>query len=340
MNASVSPPAQPARGRRSLLVWGVSLSAVLLLALGLIVWRYRSRSNPGCIEYPMLRANDIPTAVAAAPDGAVWFTIEFSDAIGLWRHGKIERLAKGTQNLEPIGLAAAADGSAWYTDATVRAIAHMSQSGAIATFPLSTPIAKLGRLAVAPDGAVWFTESTASSITRLKDGVFTRYIVEPVRGGPYGVAVGADGTVWATLQSANTLVRITPEGTMTELEVPTHASVPTDIAVAPDGTVWFLEFRANKIGRYAHGQFTEFPVPGDEKAGLTGLAVAPDGAVWFGMLRAHSLGRQQHGAVKTLRLPRADARPYSVAVDAAGNVWYTDISGWLGMLPADRARSH
>src|SRR4029434_3734175 len=90
MTASGSPPAQPARGRRALLVWGVSLSAVLLLALGLIVWRYRSRSTPGCIEYPMLRANDIPTAVAAAPDGAVWFTIEFSDAIGLWRPGKIE----------------------------------------------------------------------------------------------------------------------------------------------------------------------------------------------------------------------------------------------------------
>jgi virginiamycin B lyase len=340
MNASVSPPAPPARSGRSLLVWGVSLSAVLLLALGLIVWRYRLRPDPGCLEYPMLRASDIPTAVAAAPDGAVWFTIELSDAIGLWRHDKIERLAKGTQNLEPIGLAVAADGSAWYTDATARAIARISQSGDISTFPLSTPIAKLGRLAVAPDGAVWFAEATASSITRLKDGLFTRYTIEPVRGGPYGVAVGADGTVWATLQSANMLVRITPDGTMTVLDVPTHASVPTDIAVAPDDTVWFLEFRANKIGRYAHGQFTEFPVPGDEKAGLTGLAVAPDGAVWFGMLRAHSLGRLRHGVVKTVRLPRADARPYSVAVDAAGNVWYTDISGWLGVLPADRARSH
>src|SRR4029434_11254191 len=130
MTASVSPPAPPARGRRSLLVWGISLSAVLLLAFGLIVWRYRLRPDPGYIEYPMLRANDIPTAVAAAPDGAVWFTIELSDAIGLWRHGKIERLAKGTQNLEPIGLAAAADGSAWYTDATVRGLVPNSHAGA------------------------------------------------------------------------------------------------------------------------------------------------------------------------------------------------------------------
>ena len=159
-----------------------------------------------------------------------------------------ERLTKGTQNLEPIGLAVAADGSAWYTDAAARAIAHISRSGDISTFLLSTPIAKLGRLAVAPDGAVWFAESTAYSITRLQDSVFTRYTLESVRGGPYGVAVAADGTVWATLQSANTLVRITPDGTMTELDVPTHASAPTDIAAAASDTVWFLEFRANKIG--------------------------------------------------------------------------------------------
>ena len=338
MKASVSPPEPPAHRGWALLVWGVSLAPVLLLAFGLIVWRCRGRSDPGYIEYPMLRASDIPTAVAAAPDGVVWFTIDMSDAIGLWRHGKIERLAKGTQNLEPIGLAVAANGSAWYTDATARAIARIAPSGAITTFPLSTPIAKLSRLAVAPDGAVWFAEATAYSITRLQDGVFRRYPIESIRGGPYGVAVGADGTVWATLQSANTLVRITPDGTMTEFDVPTHASAPTDIAVAASDTVWFLEFRANKIGRYAHGHFTEFPVPGDEKAGLTGLAVAPDGAVWFGMLRTHSLGCLQHGVVKTLRLPRADARPYSVAIDAAGNVWYTDISGWLGVLPADRAK--
>ena len=47
----------------------------------------------------MLVKTDIPTAVAAAPDGGVWFTIEFSDAIAVFRNGKIERFPKGTQNL-------------------------------------------------------------------------------------------------------------------------------------------------------------------------------------------------------------------------------------------------
>src|SRR5262249_61962421 len=112
MNASVSPPAPPARGGRALLVWGVSLSAVLLLTLGLIVWRDRLRPDPGYIEYPMLRASDIPTAVAAAPDGAVWFTVGWSHRIGLRRRGQIERRGQGTQNLEPTGLAVAPDGPA------------------------------------------------------------------------------------------------------------------------------------------------------------------------------------------------------------------------------------
>ena len=60
MNASVSPAAPRARGGRSLLVWGVSLSAVLL-AVGLIAWRYMLRPDPSCIEYPMLRTSDMPT---------------------------------------------------------------------------------------------------------------------------------------------------------------------------------------------------------------------------------------------------------------------------------------
>jgi virginiamycin B lyase len=50
------------------------------------------------------------------------------------------------------------------------------------------------------------------------------------------------------------------------------------------------------------------------------------------MLRTGSLGRLHNGKVRTVKLPRENARPYSVTVDAAGNVWYADISGYVGML--------
>ena len=56
------------------------------------------------------------------------------------------------------------------------------------------------------------------------------------------------------------------------------------------------------------------------------------------MLRAGSLGRLRNGQLDVFDLPRDDARPYSVTVDRDGNVWYADIRGYVGMLPARYAR--
>ena len=319
-------------------VWLVPATIVLVAALGALVWRFSLRSDPGFIEYRVLVKTDIPTAVAAAPDGAVWFTIEFSDAIAVFRNGKIERFPKGTQNLEPLGLAVDAAGGAWYTDTPKRAISRISPDGSIRSFPLSTPIVNLGRLAVAPDGAVWFADVTTASVTQLQHGVFIRHDVGSLGATPYGIAVDTSGTVWATLQGEDKLARISSDGQVTELDVPTHSSGLGDLAVDQSGVVWFLELRANKVGRYAEGRFTEFIIP-TPSAGPTALAAAPDGSVWFTELSAGRLGRLREGRVTEFRLPRADSRPFGVAVDTANNVWYTDLSGWLGMLPAVAAQA-
>jgi virginiamycin B lyase len=86
-----------------------------------------------------------------------------------------------------------------------------------------------------------------------------------------------------------------------------------------------------------NGKITEFDAP-LEGAGLSGLTLAPDGSVWFGMLRAHALGRLRDAKAKVFRLPRTDARPFGVAADARGNIWYTDIAGYVGMIPASESR--
>jgi virginiamycin B lyase len=315
------------------------LAAFAIVAgLGTLVWRFGHGPDRGFIEYHMQVSTDIPTALAVAPDGSVWFTIEFSDAIAVFRNGRIERLRKGSQNLEPLGLAVDAAGGAWYTDASRRAISRISPDGSIQSFPLSTPIVRLGRLAVAPDGAVWFADVTTASVTRLQGGVFMRHDVGSLRATPYGIAVDARGTVWTTLQGADKLARIASDGQVTAFDVPTRSGGLGDITVDPRGAVWFLELQANKIGRYAEGRFTEFAIP-TPSAGLTTLAAAPDGSVWFTELRAGKLGRLRDGRVAEFRLPRADGRPFGVAVDAANNVWYTDLSGWFGMLPAGRAKA-
>jgi virginiamycin B lyase len=319
-------------------IWLVPAAISFAAGLGFIVWRLGPASDPGYIEYPMLVKTDIPTALAVAPDGAVWFTIEFSDAIAVFRNGKIERFSKGTQNLEPLGLAVDAAGNAWYTDTPKRAISQISPDGSIRSFALSTSVVNLGRLAVAPDGAVWFADITTASVTQLQHGVFIRHDVGSLGATPYGIAVDIGGTVWATLQGNDKLARISSDGQVIELDAPTHRSGLGDIAVDQSGAVWFLELRANKIGRYAEGRFTEFMIP-MLSASPTALAVAPDGSVWFTELSASRLGRLREGRVTEFRLPHADSRPFGVAVDAANNVWYTDLSGWLGILPAVAAKA-
>jgi virginiamycin B lyase len=339
MSAVARATARPALGSARRFRW-LAIGLLAVVAVGaLLAWRLGPWRHAGFAEYAMPSSSDIPTAIAVAPDGGVWFTIESSDALGVLRNGEIKKLPKGKPSVEPMGIAVAADGAVWFTDSPARAVSRMAPDGTVSSVALTaTPIARLNRLALAPDGAVWFADSTALSVTRLRDGILTPHVLASFRPNPYGVAVDRQGTVWATLQGANKLARITPGGEVAEIEVPTRASGPSDIAVDGDGAVWFLEFRANKIGRYAGGGFTEFPVP-SASAGLTGLAVAPDGAVWFGELRVPALGRLASGVVTEFPLPRSDARPFSVAVDRAGNVWYTDLHGWLGRLSAERARA-
>ena len=317
---------------------GLAATALAAIAAGGFFY-IRRDSGPSAhfIEYPVHQASRMPTAIAAGPDGSVWFTIDMGDAVGRLRDGHIDFLPTGIKAVEPVGLGAAPDGSVWFTDNAAHAISRVAMSGEVTRIPLDTPSVRLGRLAVAADGAVWFAEETGYSVSEIRDGRLIRHLYDSPRGGPYGVAVGPDGTAWASLQSGDQILRIGTDGAVKAFDLPHAASVPSDVAIGPDGAVWFLEYRANAIGRLVDGAIREFSV-GEEAAGLSGLAVAPDGAVWFGMMREGSLGRLRDGQVVRFRLPRDRARPYTVATDRAGNVWYADITGYIGMLPALAAR--
>jgi virginiamycin B lyase len=327
--------------------WGRWLGAGVLLAgiIAAVVWagRIGPWASWGFTEYRMRTPTDIPAAIAVARDGTVWFTIEFSDAIGRLRDGEITRIRKGSENLEPLGLVVDRESCAWFTDSPRGTISRLCPGGESRNYRLDMPVVKFGRLAIGPDDALWFAEPIPVCVTQFKDGEFRRYVVGPPAPtgmdnvAPFGVAVDPRGVVWVTLQNANKLVRVTPDGATTAFSVPTRRSALTDVAVDANGAVWFLELSANKVGRFAEGRFREFPIP-TPNAAPTALAVAPDGAIWFTELRGHKLGRLRDGVISEFALPRPDARPFGVAVDSQNNVWYTDLAGWVGRLASERAK--
>jgi virginiamycin B lyase len=315
-------------------VLGLAALALVALVAVAAAGLYRWRSDEGrlhVVEYPVGEGRDTPVALAAGADGAVWFTLDSTDVLGVIRGGKVERVKRGVASVEPIGIGVDLAGSVWATDPTGVAVVHLDPRGQLHSIPLGTPIARLGRLATAPDGSVWFAEGTSYSFTQLSNGVLKRNTFDSARGGPYGVAIAPDGTVWGTLQSGNKLVRIAPDGSMKEFDIPTRSSAPTDVAVDRDSTVWFVQFRGNKIGRYRGEEFTEYPMP-EGAAGLSGIAIGRDGCAWFGVLRGAALGRVCDGKVEIQRLPRDNARPYTLAADKEGNIWYADLAGYVGMV--------
>ena len=63
------------------------------------------------------------------------------------------------------------------------------------------------------------------------------------------IVAGPDGNLWFTEKNANKIGRITPQGVITEFDVPTPDSQPAAICVGPDGNIWFTESKAGKVGR-------------------------------------------------------------------------------------------
>jgi hypothetical protein len=65
-----------------------------------------------------------------------------------------------------------------------------------------------------------------------------------------GITAGPDGNVWFTEPQANQIGMITPDGQITEFQVPTPNSQPGGITTGPDGNIWFTELGSGQIGEF------------------------------------------------------------------------------------------
>jgi hypothetical protein len=253
-----------------------------------------------------MTCEDSVSAIAAAPDGALWF-----GCIGgaLRFDGKtwtpyITREGEADNSI--LSIAVAPDGALWFgtRDGGIRRFdgvqwtrftQRQAPDGPANDYVLS--------VAVAHDGALWF--GTGRGVSRF------------------------DGQHWTHYTSQGASLGLEPEGdSLADDWV-------TSIAVTPDGALWLGMRRG--ISRLAGGSWTTYTI----RDGLAGdmiwsMAVAPNGMLWAGT--DHGLSRFDGRAWTAYTaedgLPGEAVSAVGVAAD--GTLWFGSSGGYISKyLPPD-----
>ncbi len=263
-----------------------------------------------------------PTAIAAGPDGALWFT-------GI--PGEIGRITTAGAVTEfPLPAVPPPPGS---------------NSGTASTLATATAIV------AGPDGALWFT-GVPGEIGRISTaGVVTEFAVPeipPPAGSSPGTAAtlatltaitaGPDGALWFTGVPGE-VGKITTAGVVTEFAVPaipppagsTPGTAPTpatpdDITAGPDGALWFTGV-PGEVGKITTaGVVTEYATPNFNPPSnglVTTITMGPDGNLW--LTGQTAIGRiSPAGTFTAFNVPGNFNTIAGLTSGPNGNLWFTE----------------
>lgn len=286
-----------------------------------------------------------PFAIAAGPDGSLWYT-DIGKIGRITTEGAITEFPLSTRGL-PQGIAAGPDGALWFTEEGDGRIGRITTEGMVTEFALPDDggyqAAPIG-IAAGPDGALWFTDGNewftdgngkVEQIGRITTaGTVSHYPIAGTYANARAIAAGNDGNLWFTGRVAGVIGRITPGGVVTEFATPIPAGddraiAPNGIAAGADGNLWFTDLDMRSIGRITpDGVVSQYPMAGSfygfEQP--DNIAAGPDGNLWFAESGARSIGRvTPAGAITHYALPSSGGSPQGIAAGPDGNLWFTEF---------------
>ena len=223
-------------------------------------------------------------------NGTVWFVGQTGDYIASFdpknqQFRKID-LDKGAG---PHNLIIGEDRYIWYSGNRAAHIGRVDPAnGGIEKFPTPEGVRDPHTLIGDGAGRIWFTAQGANYIGRLTLADRKMDVVKmPLENSlPYGIVVDRDGRPWANLLGANKLATLEPGGMKLELiDLPRKEARTRRIAASKDGAIWYVDYAAAHLGRY------------DPKTKQFKEWLPPTGA---------------------------QARPYAMALDDKGRIWFSD----------------
>jgi virginiamycin B lyase len=248
-------------------------------------------------------------------------------------------------------ITAGPDGNLWFTGrCSPRAaggdcIYRITPAGVLTEFSNGI-IGGLGDITAGPEGDLWFIVRLGpccgfGTIGRITPaGVVTEFpglAPEFAEGGSLlsRITTGAEGDLWITstrgaLRTAPYVVRVTPEGTVTNFGLPDPR--PGDvggITLGPEGDLWVAEGGVNRLDRFSpEGVDTEFP--GVARCGSDDITTGLEGDLWFTAGFAECPGPSQIGRITPTGTVTEFSRgitgsPFRIAAGPDGNMWFTEF---------------
>ena len=192
-------------------------------------------------------------------------------------------------------------------------------------------------LIVDSDGFVWYAGNRAAHIGRLDPdtGDITKHMMpHPDARDPHTLVFDHNGDIWFTVQGGNFVGKLgTRTGAVELIAVPTEQARPYGIVVDSDNRAWFCELGANKLATVDPEtlELEEVELPRRD-ARPRRLETTRGGQVWYVDYAGGHLGRfdPSTGAMDEWPVPGgASARPYGMAADDAGRLWFVET----GVMP-------
>ena len=144
-------------------------------------------------------------------------------------------------------------------------------------------------IAVRPDGTVVVADEAGQQIVSFApgspaDGTPPTVLLDVARGAhsPESLSLGNDGSLYVTDDHHGGVLRIAPDGTVSEFLTPAQLRYADGVGVAPDGDLWFTDMHPRLGRRVLHFtpaarlvEILDIPGPG----AINGVAVLNDGRV-------------------------------------------------------------
>jgi virginiamycin B lyase len=245
----------------------------------------------------------------------------------------------------PTSLAMGADRAIWFANGSV--IGRMTPSGSVRTFALPDGVRSFS-IANGFGGELWFTDQGTTAIGRISPSGKVRMFPTPTREGnpigvggaanPFSITKGPDGAMWFTESAADRIGRITPEGVITEYELPSYDRVhanPQGIVLGPDDRLWFVQPLDGTIAAFdpKTKRFREYDLP--IRDAFPADITSANGVVFVADPNNGIVRVKPDGTATVSRLPTPDQQVWQVGV--SGNAaWYLETKrGTIGRIAAD-----